>query len=187
MLKLLIFIITSGIFSVFSENDTDREKIIDTQDQELIEAENAYQASLEEMQAKEQEKIRNQNLGESYLEKVQKRYVAHMPYVMMTLMIVPIIKQHGVVGYLTIMPEIKGKDVEAYRKIVKDLVHIRDAIFCDLFNALNRLWIGPEPPSADTIAGRIKNCVTTVCKQDIAEKVTLHILNFNILIQVNSY
>lgn len=185
MLKKLVCILVFITNLICSESN--EEKVIDPKDTELVEAENAYQAALEEMQAKEREKIRNQNLGESYLEKVQKRYVSHMPYVMMTLMIVPIIKKHDVVGYLTIMPEIKGKDVEAYRKIVKELVHIRDAVFCDLFNALNRLWIGPEPPSADIISGRIQNCVANVCKAEVAEKVTLHILNFNLSIQVHSY
>jgi hypothetical protein len=181
MLKEIIFVMILGIASGFSEED--EQKVIDSSDQSLVEAEKAYQAALEEMRAKELQKIRNQNIGESYLEKVQKRYVSRMPYVMVPLIVIPVVKKHEVIGYLTIMPEIKGKDVEAYRKIVKDLVLLRDAIYCDLFSALNRLWIGPEPPSADTIAGRIKKCVTDVCKSDIAEKVTLHILNFNVSFQ----
>ena len=190
MLKKIIFLIfVSGTFlnKVYcADESVESEKASDSVPGET-EAEKEYNLSMKEMKEKELEKIRSKNLGESYLEKVQKRYVSRMPYVMLPPMIIPVIKNHEVVGYLTIMPEIKGKNVEFYRKIVQELVFIRDEVFSDLFNALNRLWIGPEPPSAETIAGRIMHVVQTVCKQEVAEKVTMHVLNFNLLISVQTY
>lgn len=151
------------------------------------ESEKRYQTSLTEMKEKDLEKNRSKKIGDGYLKKIQKRYVSRMPYVMLAPIIVPVVKNHGIVGYLTIMPEIKAKNAELYRKIVQDLVFIRDEVFSDLFNAFNRLWIGPEPPSAETIAGRIMHVVKTVCKQDVAEKVTMYVLNFNLLIDVQKY
>lgn len=187
MLKKIIFIIFVIIANLNNLHCADESEESEKSIPGETEAEKDYRTSLKEMELKELEKIRNKNIGQSYLEKIQKRYVSRMPYVMLSPMIIPVVKNHSVVGYLTIMPEIKSRNVECYRTIVKDLVFIRDEVFSDLFNALNRLWVGSEPPSADTIAGRIIHVVNTVCKQDVAEKVTMHVLSFNLLINAQKY
>lgn len=190
MLKKIIFLVfLSGTFlsKVYcADESAEYENNNDSVSGET-DAEKEYSASLKAVQEKELEKIRSKNLGQSYLEKVQKRYVSRMPYVMLSPMIIPVIKKHGVAGYLTIMAEIKGKNVEFYRKIVQELVFIRDEVFSDLFDALNKLWIGPEPPSAEAIAGRIMHVVNAVCKQEVTEKITMHVLNFNLLISAQEY
>ncbi len=114
----------------------------------------------------------------SYLEKVQSRYVSRLPYIMVPVMIVTVIKKGDLLGYLTIMPELKGKDVESYRKLWVEIVKIQDEIFCDLFSAMSILWIGPEPPTAEVIEGRIKKRLSNFFKKELVEKVKLHFMEF---------
>lgn len=122
---------------------------------------------------------------ESYLDKIQRRYIPRMPYLILPTITVPIIKRHELKGYLTLLIELKGKDLESYRKLVKDTVLIKEKIFIDLVDAMNRLWVTPELPSTEIISGRIKNCIKDHFKEDLTKKVILHVLNFNDSIFVN--
>jgi hypothetical protein len=117
----------------------------------------------------------------SYLEKVQRRYVSRLPYIMVPLMIVPVLKKGELAGYLTIMVELKGTTVENYRKLQVDLVLVRDEIFCDLYFAMSRLWLGPEAPEASVIENRIKKRINKYYKKEIAEKARLHVMQFSLL------
>ncbi len=117
---------------------------------------------------------------ESYLEKVQRRYVSRLPYIMVPIMVVPVLKKGELAGYLTIMVELKGTGVESYRKLQADSMIIRDEIFCDLYFAMSRLWLGPEPPSANIIESRIKKRINKYYKTEIAEKARLHVMQFSL-------
>lgn len=117
----------------------------------------------------------------SYLEKVQRRYVSRLPYIMVPLMIVPVLKKGELAGYLTIMVELKGTTVESYRKLQVDLILVRDEIFCDLYFAMSRFWLGPEAPEASVIENRIKKRVNKYYKKEIAEKARLHVMQFSLL------
>lgn len=117
----------------------------------------------------------------SYLEKVQRRYVSRLPYIMVPLIIVPVLKKGDLLGYLTIMVELKGSTIENYRKLQVDLILIRDEIFCDLYLAMSRLWLGPEAPEASVIENRIKKRVNKYYKKEIAEKARLHVMQFTLL------
>ena len=118
---------------------------------------------------------------ESYLTKVQRRYVSRLPYIMVPVMVVPVLKKGELAGYLTVMVEIKGNSVEGYRKLQADSILIRDEIFCDLYFAMSRLWLGPEPPSAGIIESRIKKRINKYYKTEIAEKARLHVMQFSLL------
>lgn len=119
--------------------------------------------------------------SESYLEKLQRRYIPRLPYLMIPVIVVPIIKKGDLVGYLTIMAELKGAGVEEYRKLQVDSILIRDEIFCDLYTAMSRLWIGPEPPSVSTIEKRIIQRVNKFYKKNKVEKVVLHIVQLSLI------
>lgn len=96
-------------------------------------------------------------------------------------MIVPVLKKGDLVGYLTIMVELKGTTIENYRKLQVDLILVRDEIFCDLYFAMSRLWLGPEAPDANVIENRIKKRVNKYYKKEIAEKAQLHVMQFSLL------
>ena len=118
---------------------------------------------------------------ESYLEKVQRRYVSRLPYTMVPLMVVPIIKKGELAGYLTIMVELKGAGIENYRKLQGDSILVRDEIFCDLYFAMSRLWLGPDAPEAQIIENRIKKRINKYYKSEIVEKARLHVMQFSLL------
>ena len=119
--------------------------------------------------------------GVSYLEKVQRRYIARLPYLMIPVMVIPVIKKGDLAGYLTIMVELKGTGVESYRALQADLIRIRDEIFCDLYVAMSRLWLGPKPPSANVLENRIKKRINTFYKKEMAETARLHIMQLSLL------
>ncbi len=116
----------------------------------------------------------------TYLEKLKSRYVSRLPYLMIPVMIVPVIKKGELIGYLTVMPQLKGNGVESYRKLQAEIIKIKDEIFCDLFYAMSRLWIGPEPPLATAIEGRIKKRLRHFFKEELIERVNLHFMKFSI-------
>lgn len=129
----------------------------------------------------ESKRKRKKKSKESYLEKVQRRYVSRLPYTMVPLMVVPIIKKGELAGYLTIMVELKGEGIENYRKLQGDSILIRDEIFCDLYFAMSRLWLGPDAPEAQTIENRIKKRINKYYKGEIVEKARLHVMQFSLL------
>jgi hypothetical protein len=129
----------------------------------------------------ESKKKRKKKSKESYLEKVQRRYVSRLPYTMVPLMVVPIIKKGELAGYLTIMVELKGAGIENYRKLQGDSILVRDEIFCDLYFAMSRLWLGPDAPEAQIIENRIKKRINKYYKSEIVEKARLHVMQFSLL------
>lgn len=129
----------------------------------------------------EKDKDKKKESGKSsYLEGVQSRYFSRLPYIMVPIMNVSIIKKGVLIGYLTIMPQLKGNSVESYRKLQAEIIKIKDEIFCDLFYAMSRLWVGPEPPSAAIIEGRIKKKLKVFFKEDLIERVNLQFMKFSI-------
>lgn len=118
---------------------------------------------------------------DSYLEKIQRRYVPRLPYLMIPAIVVPIIKKGALAGHLIVMPELKGTGIEEYRKLQADIIKIRDEIFCDLYLAMSRLWIGPEAPSADTLEKRIEKRINEFYKKNMVESVTLHLLQLSLI------
>ncbi|MFN6415526.1 MAG: hypothetical protein ACK4V2_07145 [Pseudomonadota bacterium] len=119
--------------------------------------------------------------NESYLQKIQRRYIPRLPYLMVPALVVPIIKKGALAGHLTIMVEIKSAGVEEYRKLQADLILIRDEIFCDLYNAMARLWLGPKPPSADTLERRIQNRINKFYGNPMVEKALLHVMQLSLI------
>lgn len=119
--------------------------------------------------------------NESYLQKIQRRYIPRLPYLMIPAIVVPIIKKGALAGHLTIMVEIKSIGVKEYRKLQTDLILVRDEIFCDLYNAMSRLWIGPEAPSADTLERRIQNRINKFYGSAMIEKALLHVMQLSLL------
>lgn len=126
----------------------------------------------------------NPPVGESYLEKIQRRYIPRLPYLMIPAIIVPIVKkgaEEGVLkGYMLIMVELKGIGTDEYRKMQHDIILIRDEIFCDLYSAMSRLWIEPEAPAAKTIEKRVKKRINKFYKKAMVESATLHVLQLSL-------
>lgn len=133
----------------------------------------------DEQQKKKAQK--NQSSNNSYLEKIRRRYVSRLPYLMIPIMVVPVIKKGEIVGYLTVMTELKGNSVKSYRKLQEDTVKIRDEIFCDLYFAMSRLWLGPEPPSPAVLENRIKKRINQYYKEELAEKARLHVMQLSLI------
>lgn len=125
--------------------------------------------------------ISGESSRESYLDKIQRRYIPRLPYLMIPVIVVPIIKKKTLVGYLTIMAEIKGSGIEEYRKLQADLFLLRDEIFSDLYMAMSRLWIGPEPPTAHSLENRIQRRISAFYKKSMVQDVMLHILQLSLL------
>lgn len=143
--------------------------------------ESKNEAVILESEEGEPKKKKKKKSKESYLEKVQRRYVSRLPYVMVPLMVVPIIKKGELAGNLTIMVELKGAGVENYRKLRADSILIRDEIFCDLYFAMSRLWLGPDPPEAHILENRIKKRINKYYKTEITEQARLHVMQFSLL------
>ncbi len=117
----------------------------------------------------------------SYLEKIQRRYISRLPYLMIPVMIIPVIKRGDLAGHLTIMVELKGTGTESYRKLQIDSVLLRDEIFCDLYFAMSRLWLGPETPSANILENRIKKRINVFYKKELVENVRLHTMQLSLI------
>lgn len=126
----------------------------------------------------------NSLVGESYLGKIQRRYIPRLPYLMIPAIIIPIVKkgaEEGVLkGYMLVMIELKGLGTKEYRKMQQDIILIRDEIFCDLYSAMSRLWIEPEAPVAKTIEKRIKKRINKFYKKTMVESATLHLLQLTL-------
>jgi hypothetical protein len=109
--------------------------------------------------------------GSSYLEKIQRRYVSRLPYLMIPVMVVPVIK----------MVELKSTGIDNYRELQVETIKLRDEIFCDLYSAMSRLWLGPEAPEASILENRIKKRINTFYKREMVENVRLHIMQLSLI------
>lgn len=121
------------------------------------------------------------SVGESYLEKLQRRYIPRLPYLMIPAILIPIIKKGALAGHLLIMVELKGAGTEEYRKLQTDIIQIRDEIFCDLYSAMSRLWIGPESPKASTLEKRIQRRINNFYKSPMVESTRLHVMQLSLI------
>ncbi len=118
---------------------------------------------------------------DSYLEKIQRRYIPRLPYLMIPAIVVPVIKKGALAGHLIVMAELKGVGTEEYRKLQTDIVKVRDEIFCDLYLAMSRLWIGPEAPQARTLEKRIEKRINTFYKSSMVESARLHVMQLSLV------
>lgn len=116
----------------------------------------------------------------SYLEKLQRRYIPRLPYLMIPSMGIPILKNGTSVGNLSILVELKGKDVESFRKLQADAVLLKDEIFCDLYYAMSRLWLGPDEPKISVLEARIKKRINQYYKSDLVEKARFHVFSMTL-------
>ena len=119
--------------------------------------------------------------GSSYLEKIQRRYISRLPYLMIPVMVVPVIKKGDLAGHLTIMVELKSTGIDNYRELQVESIKLRDEIFCDLYSAMSRLWLGPEAPAASLLENRIKKIINTFYKKEMVESVRLHIMQLSLI------
>jgi hypothetical protein len=119
--------------------------------------------------------------GSSYLEKIQRRYISRLPYLMIPVMVVPVIKKSDLAGHLTIMVELKSTGIDNYRELQVETIKLRDEIFCDLYSAMSQLWLGPEAPAASILENRIKKRVNTFYKREMVENVRLHIMQLSLI------
>ena len=113
-----------------------------------------------------------------YIQKLQRRYVSRLPYLMIPSIIVPIIKKGQIFGYLLLMLEIKAKSVECYRKLQSDMTLIRDEMYCDIYVSMSRLWIGPDIPIPEVLEKRLLKKINGYYKTQMAEKSRLHVMQF---------
>ena len=96
-------------------------------------------------------------------------------------MVVPVIKKGDLAGHLTIMVELKSTGIDNYRELQVESIKLRDEIFCDLYSAMSRLWLGPEAPAASLLENRIKKIINTFYKKEMVESVRLHIMQLSLI------
>ena len=119
--------------------------------------------------------------GSSYLEKIQRRYISRLPYLMIPVIVVPVIKKGDLAGHLTIMVELKSTGIDNYRELQVETIKLRDEIFCDLYSVMSHLWLGPEAPAASILENRIKKRINTFYKREMVENVRLHIMQLSLI------
>ncbi len=133
--------------------------------------------------AKPTEEVDAKKIGDSYLEKIRKRYVSHMPFVMVPILIIPVVKNNKVHAYLTLSAELKCIDVESYRTVRASTIPIKDAIFSSLYKAMSILWVGPHEPNPAVLEKRIKKIVNKYFKKNTVEDVIIHFLQLSYVIK----
>jgi hypothetical protein len=104
-----------------------------------------------------------------YLSQMQRRYRPHIPHFILPSMLITVVRNGVPVYNMNLLVELKAKGVEEYREAIARVPIILDAIICDLYMAMGRLWLPPTPPKTKVLSERIVNATNAALKNNSIE------------------